>query len=91
MDHTLFIGHERTERKTKEGFANLFTVTDIEHYNYFLGEKLDHNANGFSPSQTGYTEWIIESANMVDCKPSRTPLPLLHQLYEARTPITESE
>lgn len=91
VDDILIIGKPDGIRETKDEFKKLFTVTDLGVCHYFLGMKLDYSTDGLLLSQSGYTERVIEAANMVQCKPARTPLPLSHPLYEKREPTTDSE
>lgn len=48
-------------------------MTDMGRLQYFLGIKLDYNAQGIFLSQRQYATEIIERAGMADCKPLSTP------------------
>ena len=91
VDDVLIIGPPQAVRETKESFKKLFTVTDLGKCKYFLGMKLDYRSDGLLLSQEGFAYRLLESANMVTCKPTRTPLPLAHPLYEQRCPTSDAE
>lgn len=53
--------------------------------------KLGYNHDGVLLSKGGYADWIIQDANMVSCKPTKTLLPFSHSMNERRVPTTHSE
>lgn len=42
-------------------------------------------------TQKAYAEQILEAANMTDCKPTSTPLPMGHSLYSVSQPATADD
>lgn len=58
-------------------------MKDLGNLHYFLGIQAQHIASGLFLSQTKYTKEILHHANMSECNPVHTPLPLrLDQVYE---------
>lgn len=91
VDYILIIGNPSGIHETKKVLSKLFTVTDNCLCLYFLDMKIYRTGNGLTLSLSDYAGWINETANMTGYKPSPTPLPLAHHLFEERVSTTESE
>ncbi|KAI3496112.1 hypothetical protein L1887_38462 [Cichorium endivia] len=50
-----------------------FAMTDLGSLNYFLGIAVTRDSHGMFLSQHKYATEILERANMLNCKPARTP------------------
>ncbi|KAL0329132.1 UNVERIFIED_CONTAM: Retrovirus-related Pol polyprotein from transposon RE2 [Sesamum radiatum] len=53
----------------------LFTIKDLGPAKYFLGLQLPRSDHGLLVFQTKYLTDILEDANMMDAKPTSTPIP----------------
>ena len=53
--------------------------------------KIEYRPDGVFLSQSAYIRRIVETANMSSAKPSKTPLPMAHPLYEYLTDLSEEE
>lgn len=67
------------------------TVIDLGACSHFLGINIYQRDNGLFLSQEAYTRHVLEVTNMLDCKPSSTPMPMDHPLYLERKPATKVE
>lgn len=61
-----------------------FKITDLGKSDLFLGVTIQEDNESILLTQKPLIQRIIESANLVTAKPTRTPLPLSHPLYAAR-------
>ncbi|WVZ06861.1 hypothetical protein V8G54_020207 [Vigna mungo] len=55
-------------------FKTEFAIKDLGHLNYFLGLEVHYTTNGVFLSQTKYAQDILSRAQMLDAKPTPTPL-----------------
>lgn len=63
--------------------SSRFSMKDLGNLHYFMGVQVQRTSSGLFLSQTKYTEEILHHANMSECNPVHTSLPLrLDQLYE---------
>lgn len=91
VDDIVIVGSEKPFLHAKKVICNLFTVTDLGECSYVLGLKIERTVKGLFLSQKAYTERVIDLAGMAKAKPCKTPLPLLHCLYEVRKSPTADE
>lgn len=60
-----------------------FSMKDLGNLHYFLGIQAQTTPSGLFICQTKYAEEILHHANMSECNPVHTPLPLrLDQVYQ---------
>ncbi|KAJ9563189.1 hypothetical protein OSB04_008349 [Centaurea solstitialis] len=64
---TTFLGQIITQ------LSHEFAMTDLGALNYFLGISACRSPTGLFLSQQKYATEILERANMLNCKPARTP------------------
>nr|GEX79768.1 ribonuclease H-like domain-containing protein [Tanacetum cinerariifolium] len=62
-----------------------FSMTDLGTLNYFLGISVTRDSSGMFLSQRKYAIEILESAHMVGCNPSRTPVDTESKLGDGGT------
>lgn len=89
VDYLLIFGSEQIILDVTIIMWSLLTVTELGECKYFLGIKIDRTDDGIFLSQIFYTKRVIAASGMVKSKPTRTPLPLAHLLYEAPKPTTD--
>lgn len=56
--------------------AKEFEVKDLGALKYFLGMEIARSKKGISVSQRKYTLDLLEETEMLECKPSKTPIEL---------------
>ena len=57
-----------------------FAMTDLGALDYFLGISASRSSTGLFLSQQKYAAQILERANILNCKPGRTPTKSDHKL-----------
>ena len=76
----------------KRGLQTHFDTRDFATVNAFLNVGIERHAGGYSLSQRGYTEKILDSFNMCGAKPVATPMdPAKHAVLTERVERTEAE
>lgn len=80
VDDLLFIGERSSLKKVKAAFYTVLTVTDLGDFQHFLGICITRQSNVLLLSQPVYTERVLASTNMLDCKQADTSLTIGHTL-----------
>ncbi|XP_071704924.1 uncharacterized mitochondrial protein AtMg00810-like [Rutidosis leptorrhynchoides] len=62
-------------------------MTDLGSLNYFLGTSVTRSSTGMFLSQKKYDTEILERADMMQCKPCRTPVETKSNLGSNGPPI----
>lgn len=91
VDDIILAGQRDAVDDVKKMLAERFKITDLGNCTHFLGFKIDRTAFGIFLSQRPFTEKIISLAGLGTSKPTASPLPLSHTLYELRRSRTEEE
>jgi Reverse transcriptase (RNA-dependent DNA polymerase) len=74
VDDCLFFGADKKQiHQSIDELKQNMPLTMEESVTAFLGIKVERNSNGYKLSQPGLTTKIIESLDMVDCNPCKTP------------------
>lgn len=67
-----------------------FLMKDLGSLHYFLGISVTRSSSGFFLSQRQYAEELLDRANMVECKPSPTPVDTRAKLSASdAAPVTD--
>lgn len=85
VDDILLFGELEDLNEVKSLFKANFTTTDLGVFRYFLGIKIEYTNTGIFLSQRPFIEKIIRLAELESAKPTETPLPLTHFLYDKVT------
>lgn len=75
----------------KERLQEVFKITDLGTCRFYLGVKISQTADGVFLGQPAFIDKIIQDAHMTTAKPTKTPLPLGHVLYDEQEPMTKEE
>ncbi|KAM2621688.1 hypothetical protein TB2_026408 [Malus domestica] len=59
----------------KATLHSTFSIKDLGRLRYFLGIEMDQSPTGLFLNQQKYVLDLLEEANMMHCKPAKTPLP----------------
>lgn len=78
-------------KNIKRKLRTLFEVMGLGQCSYFLGIRLQHTKTGIFLSQSAYAERVIETASISTSRPTSTPLPLSHSLYDEEMPPSPIE
>ncbi|CAM8907328.1 unnamed protein product [Rhodiola kirilowii] len=73
--------------KIKAFIYEKFRIKDLGTLKYFLGLEVARNPSGIFLHQRKYALDLLKDLDMVECKPTKTPLPLKHQLSLSTAPI----
>ena len=82
VDDLLIVGTPRGVARVNSELAMQFTTTNLGPCTHFLGIAVDRSDKGIFLSQKPFTDNLIEFAGLKTAKPTPTPLPLSHCLYE---------
>ncbi|XP_047314583.1 uncharacterized mitochondrial protein AtMg00810-like [Impatiens glandulifera] len=63
-------------------FAKCFSLKDLGKLYFFLGVEVQHNTSGILLSQRKYIHDLLQRHDMLDCKPSTTPMLAHPQLLQ---------
>ncbi|CAM8884356.1 unnamed protein product [Rhodiola kirilowii] len=66
--------------EVKDFIHQKFQIKDLGPLKYFLGLEVARSPEGIFLNQRKYDVELLEEHNMIDCKPSKTPLELKHKL-----------
>ncbi|PWA99952.1 ribonuclease H-like domain-containing protein [Artemisia annua] len=66
-----------------------FAMTDLGPLNYFLGISVSRDSTGLFLSQKQYALEVLETAHMVNCNPSRTPVNTESKLGDDGDPVSD--
>ncbi|XP_024965786.1 uncharacterized protein LOC112505985 [Cynara cardunculus var. scolymus] len=58
----------------KEKMKQLFEMSDLGHLTYYLGIEVRQTKTGIELKQAGYAKKILQSAGMLDCNSTKTPI-----------------
>lgn len=86
--------HQDRLNHLKEKLRTQFNIKDSEPLSYFLGIKVDRDAESITISQTKYLQQILIKCRMDNCTPISTPLELkinTDELVRAKTTSSESK
>ena len=75
----------------KKRLSSLLSTTDLGTCTHFVGMKIERRPAGLFLSQRPFAENIVYLAGMTNAKPTHTPLPLPHPLYEEKKTPTEKD
>ncbi|KAL0324698.1 UNVERIFIED_CONTAM: Retrovirus-related Pol polyprotein from transposon RE2 [Sesamum calycinum] len=76
VDDILLTGSSTSDIDAVKTYMDrLFTIKDLGPTKYFLGLQLPRSDHGLLVFQTKYLADILEDANMMDAKPTSTPIP----------------
>ncbi|KAM2012318.1 hypothetical protein ACFX1T_024197 [Malus domestica] len=59
----------------KATLYSIFSIKDLSRLRYFLRIEMDQSPTGLFLNQQKYVLDLLEEANMMHCKPAKTPLP----------------
>ena len=92
VDDVVLAGDKQVLEKLAQSLMSRYKMTDAGTPNYLLGIAIDHDiANGkVSLSQEAYCQRLLETYNMSNCKPAKTPAAVL-RLTVGDSPITPAE
>lgn len=82
VDDCFVVGTPEKVAETKNKLCQIFPMHDLGKLNYALGIKIEQSKDCITLCQDAYVERLLEKFNMVDCKPTATPLPLKAQKEE---------
>lgn len=91
VDEIILAGQRDAIDEVKQLLAERFTTTDLGSCTHFLGIKIDRTDSGIFLSQRPFTEKVIALVGLSTAKPTASPLPLSHYLYEVRRNRTAEE
>ena len=84
VDDILVVGDRAAVKGVKKRLSSLFKTTDLGTCTHFIGMKMERRPDGIFLSQRPFSEKIVELAGMSNAKPTKSPLPLSHLLYEEK-------
>ncbi|XP_071699434.1 uncharacterized mitochondrial protein AtMg00810-like [Rutidosis leptorrhynchoides] len=64
-------------------------MTDLGPLNYFLGISVTRDSSGMFLSQRKYATEVLECADMIGCKPCRTPVDTNAKLKASGSPVSD--
>lgn len=91
VDDLLLFGEEKVVIAVKQKLKKIFSMEDLGTCCFYLGVKINHTTDGLFLGQPSFIEKIIRDAHMVNAKPTKTPLPFGHVIYDERVELTDQE
>lgn len=91
VDDLALFGNLELIQFVKEKLKKAFNITDLGASQQFLGVTIQEEKDNISLSQIPLIQKLLTATNMTTCKPTRSPLPLSHILYEARKELNTDE
>ncbi|CAN6695941.1 unnamed protein product [Malus baccata var. baccata] len=86
----LELGDNISEIKTlKQSLHQKFAIKDLRPLKYFLGIEVATSSKGLLLNQRKYVLDLLDEANMMECKPARTPLASKRQWNEKCEPLSD--
>nr|GEV51522.1 reverse transcriptase, RNA-dependent DNA polymerase, Gag-polypeptide of LTR copia-type [Tanacetum cinerariifolium] len=83
QDHILLVGNCQTLfAEIKSKLNKEFNIKDLGHLNYYLGIEFLMNSSGLTMSQRKYALDLLQQVNVLNDKPSITPLNLAKSLND---------
>ncbi|CAM8952023.1 unnamed protein product [Rhodiola kirilowii] len=67
-------------RQVKDFIHKEFQIKDLGHLKFFLGLEVARSASEIHLNQRKYALDLLKENNLLDCKPSRTPMDIKHRL-----------
>lgn len=77
--------------KVKDKLASYLKITDFGQCRQFIGINIERRKTGLMLNQTAYINRILDAANMINCKPTKTALTMAHPPFEKCTDWTDSK
>ncbi|KAJ9557664.1 hypothetical protein OSB04_012278 [Centaurea solstitialis] len=65
---------EEQVARFKEKMKQLFEMSDLGHLTYYLGIEVRQTETGIELKQAGYAKKMLQSAGMLDCNSTKTPM-----------------
>lgn len=90
-DDLLIVGTSNGVARVKTELAKQFSTTYLGPCTHFLGIAFDRSDEGIFMSQKGFTNNLVAFAGLAYAKPTPTPLPLSHCLYEKTEETTDED
>ncbi|CAN6725171.1 unnamed protein product [Malus baccata var. baccata] len=88
--HKAIYGDNISEIKTlKQSLHQKFSIKDLGPLKYFLGIEVATSSNGLFLNKKKYVLDLLDEANMMECKPARTPLASKLQWHEKGEPLSD--
>lgn len=72
----------RDIQQFKSEMKRKFSMSDLGLLSYYLGIEVKQEGSGITLSQTAYASKILETAGMLNCNPSATPMESRLKLYK---------
>ena len=91
VDDLALFGEEKLICWVKDQLKAVYKITDLGPLTHFLGVSICEDHGEILMSQKPLLEKLRDETGMRNCKPTRSPLPLSHILYEARSEPAETE
>jgi len=91
VDDLKLFGKESIIQLVTDELSKIFKLTDMGVSEFFLGIRIVEDSSGITLSQRATVDKVLRMANMDDCKPLKTSLPIGHCLYERRDLVTNDE
>ena len=91
VDDLALFGDLNSIKWVKAKLKEKFKITDLGACNHFLGVSIHENSQSVMLTQKALIEKLLSDCKMNECKPSPTPLPLSHVLYEPRLELSEMQ
>ncbi|KAJ9544829.1 hypothetical protein OSB04_024536 [Centaurea solstitialis] len=75
LDDLIVIGSSEEQVAIfKEKMKQLFEMSDLGHLTYYLGIEVRQTETGIELKKDGYAKKILQSAGMLDCNSTKTPM-----------------
>ncbi|KAJ7981716.1 Retrovirus-related Pol polyprotein from transposon TNT 1-94 [Quillaja saponaria] len=75
VDDIILTGNNEDEiKQMKRYLAHVFKIKDLGELRYFIGMEIRRTSKGISVSQRKYTLDLLKETNILNCKPSETPM-----------------
>ena len=91
VDDLGMFGDEKVIMFVKAKLGKYLKLTDLGESTFFLGVLIRETEKTIILTQKPLIKRIMQLSNMETCKPAKTPLPISHVLYEARSEPTKDE
>ena len=89
VDDLALFGSDSLLSVVKKDLARRFNITDLGASEFFLGVRVMNTTTGYHISQSALAHKIIQTANMCNANPAKSPLPSGHVLYDPKQERSE--